>query len=70
MSSTNQGNQQSGTKEYTGFEKDHGDTKQQQAGQSAQSGMASGAVSVDHTKSGGSSGNLDGTEVESRHLHK
>ena len=64
MSSTNQG------KEYTGLEKDHGDTKQQQADQSAQGGMASGAVSTDHTKSGGSSGNVGGHEIESRQVHK
>ncbi|CAF0999809.1 unnamed protein product [Adineta ricciae] len=52
MSSSGQG------KEHTGLETDHGDTKKQQADQSAQQGMSKGAVSVDHTKSGGSSGDI------------
>lgn len=66
MSSTNQGNQK-----YTGLESDHGDTKKQQAPQSAQTGMSSGAVSTDHTKSGGSSGDMGdtGRDTETRQLH-
>ena len=70
MSSSNQGNDKSG-QTYTGLEADHGDTKNQQAAQSAQAGMTSGAVSADHTKSGGSSGDMGdtGKETTSRQLH-
>ncbi len=66
MSSSTQDDQKSG-QVYTGLESDHGDTKQQQAGQSAQGGMTSGAVSADHTKSGGSSGDIGDGKATNLH---
>jgi hypothetical protein len=69
MSSSTRDDQKSG-QVYTGLEPDHGDTKQKQAGQSAQAGMTSGAVSADHTKSGGSSGDIgDGKATNSHGPH-
>ncbi|CAF1003697.1 unnamed protein product [Rotaria sordida] len=74
MPASNSGNQQSRMETgniHTGLEPEHGDTKQMSANQNAQQGITSGAVSVDHSKSGGSSGamGVGGSGSESHQPH-